>query len=119
MLFVWLPVYDSVPVQEHQSGRDLGRVKTRSRLVELSWTLNLKHQVASVHVLHDEEQSVLKRERRVKSVLCFENVVDLKLSFQFGYIKKMLREKYEKKFLISSTIFDQKPCQSDSRELKH
>lgn len=37
----------------------------------------------------------------------FENVADLKLSFQIGYIKKMLREKYEKKFLISSTIFDQ------------
>lgn len=80
-----------MPVQEHQSGRDLGRVKTRSRLVELPRALNLKHQVASVHVLHDEEQSVLKRERRVKSVLCFENVADLKLSFQFGHIKKMLK----------------------------
>lgn len=78
-----------MPVQEHQSGRDLGRVETRSRLVELSRTLNLKHQVASVHVLHDEEQTVLKREREVKSVLYFESVANLKLSFQTGYIKKM------------------------------
>lgn len=32
---VWLPVNDSMPVQEHQRRCDLSRVKARSRLVEL------------------------------------------------------------------------------------
>lgn len=54
-----VPVYDSVPVQKHQSGRDLGCVETGARLVELPRALDLEHQVASVHVLHDEEQAVL------------------------------------------------------------
>jgi len=58
-----LPVYDSVPVQEHQGGRDLGRVETRPRLVELPRALDLEHEVASVDVLHHEEQAVLERER--------------------------------------------------------
>lgn len=62
ILFAWLPVYDSIPVQEHQSGRDFSRVETRSRLVELPRSLNLKHQVASVNVLHHEEEPVLERE---------------------------------------------------------
>lgn len=66
-----LPVYDSVLVQEHQGGRDLGRVKTRSRLVELPGSLDLKHQVTSVNVLHHEEQPVLERERgRQSHSLC-------------------------------------------------
>lgn len=62
-----LPVNDSVPVQEHQSRRDLGGVKARPRLVELPRALNLKHQVASVDVLHHEEQAVLERERSTES----------------------------------------------------
>lgn len=70
-LLAWLPVYDSMPVQEHQSGRDLGRVKAGSSLVELPRSLNLKHQVASVNVLHHEEQPVLERERDRKRVTHF------------------------------------------------
>lgn len=62
-----LPVNDSMPVQEHQRRRDLSRVKARSRLVELPRALNLKHQVASINVLHHEEQPVLERERERES----------------------------------------------------
>lgn len=58
-----LPVNDSMPVQEHQRRRDLSCVKARPRLVELPRALNLKHQVASVDVLHHEEQAVLERGR--------------------------------------------------------
>lgn len=62
-----LPVNDSVPVQEHQSRRDLGSVKTRPRLVELPRALNLKHQVASIDVLHHKEQPVLWRKVELES----------------------------------------------------
>lgn len=61
-----LPVNDSMPVQEHQSWRDLGSVKAGPRLVELSRALNLKHQIASVDILHHEEQPVLWRKQELE-----------------------------------------------------
>lgn len=60
----WLPVDDSVPVQEHQGRCDLGGVKSGSRLIELPRSLDLEHQVSSVNVLHHEEQTVLEGQRR-------------------------------------------------------
>lgn len=62
-----LPVNDSVPVQEHQSRRDLCGIKTGPRLIELPRALNLKHEVASIDVLHHKEQPVLWREVELES----------------------------------------------------
>lgn len=59
VLLKQLPVNDSMSVQEHQSRRDLGSVKAGPRLVKLPRALNLKHQVASVDILHHKEQPVL------------------------------------------------------------
>lgn len=56
-----LPVYDSIAVQEHERRRHLGGVEAGSSLVKLPGALDLKHQVASVHVLHDEEEAVLEK----------------------------------------------------------
>lgn len=56
-----LPVNDSMAVQEHQSWRDLGSIKPWPRLVELPRALNLKHQVASVDILHHKKQPILWR----------------------------------------------------------
>lgn len=57
-----LPVYDAVTVQEHERRRHLGGVEAGSSLVKLPGALDLKHQVAPVHVLHDEEEAVLAAE---------------------------------------------------------
>lgn len=57
-----VPVYDAVTVQEHERRRHLGGVETGSSLVKLPGALDLKHQVAPVHVLHDEEEAVLAAE---------------------------------------------------------
>lgn len=61
-----LPVYDSIAVQEHERRRHLGGVEAGSSLVKLPGALDLKHQVASVHVLHDEEEAVLAGESMEK-----------------------------------------------------
>lgn len=58
-----LPVNDSMPVQEHQSRRDLCGVKTGTCFVELPRPLNLKHQIASVDILHDEKQPILEKKK--------------------------------------------------------
>lgn len=60
VLLKQLPVNDPMSVQEHQSRRDLGSVKAGPRLVKLPRALNLKHQVASVDILHHKEQPVLE-----------------------------------------------------------
>lgn len=54
-----LPINDAIAMQEHESRRDFGGVKTRARLIELPGSLNLEHQISSVHVFHYKEQTVL------------------------------------------------------------
>lgn len=56
-----IPVNHVVAVKELQGARHLRGVKTSSRLLKLPGSLNLEHQVPAVHVLHDEEQSVLRQ----------------------------------------------------------
>ncbi len=54
------PVDDAVPVEEHEGERHLGRVEPGPWLVELARPLDLKHEIAAVDVLHDEEETVLQ-----------------------------------------------------------
>lgn len=54
-----LPVYDPIAVQEHERWRHFSRVEAGSSLVKFPGALDLKHQVTSVYVLHDEEEAVL------------------------------------------------------------
>lgn len=58
-----LPVDDPVAVQEHEGRGDFGSVETRARLVKLPGSLNLEHQVSTVHIFHYKKQTVLQRER--------------------------------------------------------
>ena len=53
------PINDAVPMQEAERQSHLGRVETGARLVKFAGALDLEHQVPAVHVLHDEEQTVL------------------------------------------------------------
>lgn len=57
-----LPVYDPIAVQEHERRRHFGGVEAGSSLVKLPGALDLKHQVAPIHVLHDEKEAVLAAE---------------------------------------------------------
>ena len=47
-------------MQEPERQRHLGRVETGAGLVKFAGTLDLEHQIAAVHVLHDEKQPVLR-----------------------------------------------------------
>lgn len=58
-----LPVDDPVTVQEHEGRGDFGGVETRARLIKLPGSLNLEHQVSTVHIFHYKKQTVLQRER--------------------------------------------------------
>ena len=53
------PVDDTVSVQVLQGEHDLRRVEAGARLVELARPLDLEHEIAAVHVLHHEEETVL------------------------------------------------------------
>lgn len=55
-----VPINDPVTVKELQGQRHLGRVETSSRLVKLPDSLDLKHEIATVDVFHDEEQAILR-----------------------------------------------------------
>ena len=64
-------VDDAVGVEEHERERDLRGVEARAALVELARALDLEHEVAAVHVLHHEEQAVLRAVHMcVYCVLC-------------------------------------------------
>lgn len=67
------PVDDSMFVQKLKRQRHLRCVEPGSRLVELTRPLYLEHQVATVHKVHDKEQSVVCLEAGVQS--CEERVL--------------------------------------------
>ena len=46
-------------MEEHESKGDFGGVKTSSKFVEFPRSLNLEHEVATVHILHHEEKAIL------------------------------------------------------------
>lgn len=56
-----VPVYYSVFVQELQCKRNLGRVKSSPWFVEFTGSLDLKHKIATVYVLHNEKQTFLRQ----------------------------------------------------------
>lgn len=76
-----LPVNDPVAVQEHQRRRHFGGVEAGSSLVKLPGALDLKHQVAAVHVLHDEEEAVLAAENK-EEWANYANLKQIKLSLR-------------------------------------
>jgi len=49
------PVDDAMPMEEHQCQRNFSGVKTCPLLVKLARSLNLKHEISAVHVLHHKE----------------------------------------------------------------
>ncbi len=53
-------VNDAILVQKHERQRYFGRVESGPILVEFSRSLNLKHQIATVHKLHHKIQPVLQ-----------------------------------------------------------
>lgn len=58
------PVNDAFAVQEHESRGDLRCVETRPGLLKLPGLLDVEHEIAAVHELHHEEETVLPRELR-------------------------------------------------------
>lgn len=52
-------------VEKHESRCDLGSVEPGTRLVEFSGPLNLKHEVSTIYIFHDEEEAVLKGEKKM------------------------------------------------------
>ncbi len=68
------PVDDAVLVQEHEGENDLGRVELAPLLREPPRLLDLEHEVASAHVLHHEEQAVLRRRRARKNTISVVSV---------------------------------------------
>eukprot|EP01136_Pigoraptor_vietnamica_P018408 Opistho-1_new@5380 len=59
-------VDDALVVKELKRRHNLGRVEPRSVLVEAAVALDLEHEVATVDILHHEEQAVLRLEARVE-----------------------------------------------------
>ena len=59
-------VDDAVPVQEHERQGHLSRVEAGAVLVEFARALYLEHEVAAVHVLHDEEEPIATLKARVE-----------------------------------------------------
>lgn len=55
-----LPVDDPMLMQELQRARDFRRIELRSRLVELPRPLDLEHEITTVHVFHNEEETILR-----------------------------------------------------------
>ena len=55
-----MPVDDAVSVEVLECEHDFGGVESCARLVELARPLDLEHEIAAVHVLHHEEETVLK-----------------------------------------------------------
>ena len=53
------PVNDTVSVKKLESQHDFCRVESGSGFVKFSGTLDLEHEITSVHVLHHEEEAVL------------------------------------------------------------
>lgn len=53
-------------MKELQSEHDLGAIESGASLVKLPGLLDLKHKVAAVDVLHDEEEPVLGLKTRVE-----------------------------------------------------
>jgi hypothetical protein len=54
-----ISVYDVSVVQESDGANDLGGVKATARFAKLALVLDVKHQIASRAVLHNEEQVAL------------------------------------------------------------
>lgn len=82
-LLARLPVYDSVLVQKHQGRCDLSGVESRSCLIKLPRSLNLKHQVATIDVLHHEEQPVLEKEQETECHSSFGCAVQLQVCCKY------------------------------------
>ena len=53
------PINNAVSVEELQRADDFGGVETSTWLIEFTCTLDLEHQIASVHVFHHEDKTVL------------------------------------------------------------
>lgn len=68
-VWVYLPVYDAMLMQKHKCWCHLGCVEARTCFVKLARALDLKHEVSSVHILHNKEQPVLKTDR--ERICCF------------------------------------------------
>lgn len=63
ILYFWskkVPVDDAMLVKKHECWRDLCSIKAGSRFVKFAWALDLKHQVSSIYIFHDEKEAVLK-----------------------------------------------------------
>lgn len=59
-----IPVNDSATVKVKQTDGDFGGIKNRDGFFEFSTLLYLKHEISSVHVFHDEIQSILQQRKR-------------------------------------------------------
>lgn len=66
LLWVCIPVDDTVLMQEHKRRCDLSCIETGTGFIKLSWPLDLKHQVSSIHILHNKEQPILETEKEYK-----------------------------------------------------
>jgi hypothetical protein len=53
-------------VEELEGENNFCGVESGARFVELAGALNLEHQVATVHVLHHEEQTILGLKKQKK-----------------------------------------------------
>lgn len=53
------PVENSMAMQKHKRQRDFSRIKSGPSFVKLSSSLNLEHEISSIDVLHDKEQTIL------------------------------------------------------------
>src|SRR6218665_3734039 len=46
-------------MQKHKCQCDFGRIKSGPSFVKLSGSLNLEHEISSIDILHDKEQTIL------------------------------------------------------------
>jgi len=60
------PVNNAVPVKEHKCQRDFGSIKTCPLFIKLARSLDLKHEITAVHILHHKEQPILQ----TVSIIC-------------------------------------------------
>lgn len=62
-----LPINDTVLMEKHQCQRYFCCIKTCSRFIKFSRTLNLKHQISSIDIFHDQKEAFLKQKYKNKS----------------------------------------------------
>ena len=59
-----VPIDDPTVVEVQEGQDDLGRIEPCPVLVKLPRSLDLKHQVPTVHILHHKVQSLLREKER-------------------------------------------------------